>query len=160
MMNAKILIGEVSFEVTNATAAELIEFARLGNQAKQKDVVSVTREAIAPVKRGKRSVNYIPWHRSDLGFMAKMALDLGPQAKVPASAIAKAMKSQPSNKRAYNTLYAMAYNIARYLKEGKKGNLSKTNLAELADMGYTAAMMSAPSSNLLGDPMRIPVREA
>lgn len=159
-MNAKVMIGAVSFELTDATPAQLMEFAQLGNQTKQKDVVSVTKEAIVSKKVSKRPINYIPWHRADLGFMAKMALDLGPEAKVPAGAIAKAMKGQPSNKRAYNTLYAMAYNIARYLKDGRPGNLSKTNLAELADMGYTAAMMRTPSTNMLGDVRQIPVREA
>lgn len=159
-MNAKVLIGSVSFEISGASASELIEFARLSTQSKPKDVVSVTREAIAPKRATKRPQHYIPWSATDISLMAKIALDLGPDAKIPASLIAKEMQSRPGNKRTYNTLYGMAYNIARFLKEGKPGNLSKSNLADLAENGYTASMMVAAPSNLLGDVRHLSVHEA
>lgn len=160
-MNTKITIGEFSCELTNATAADIIQLMREANSHKSKsqDVISVTREAIASSK--KKTVNYLPWTTEDIGIVAKLAVALGPNAKRPASQIAKAMQKRPGNKRTYTTLYGTCYNIYRFLREGKPGNISKSTIADLEEMGYTASMMTTPAeSNLLGSVRHLEVQQA
>lgn len=166
-MKFKVTLGSLNIDVVDATPAEMLEFTKgvQASAAKQKDVVETTTAAIAngTQKRRKRAQN-IHWDITDLVFMAKMAVDLGPDAKVPASTIAHAMSAQAHNVRKYDTLYAMAYNVARYLRDNKQGSLSRVNLKMLADNGYTGGMMRATRSNLLGNPenevRHLSVREA
>lgn len=157
-------MGSMSIEITGATTAELLQFMKEGNAvtSKARDVVSVTRDAITAekFKKAKRTIAYIPWAAEDILFMAKLAVDLGPEARLAASQIAKAMKSRAGNKRSYQTLYAMAYNVTHFLKNGNAGSMSKSTIQTLADNGYTSAMMSRATGNMLGDVRELDMRMA
>lgn len=165
-MKAKITIGEVSIDITEASAADLFEFTKMINtpKPKTKDVVTVTQEAIkaAPSVKKRKTINYLPWEANQLAFIAEKSLEVGFYAPRAAATIAKIVQKQAGNRRSYNTLYAMAYNIHRYLRVGNSGSMSSLAVKTLNDMGYTAAMMrkSETQSNLLGDARRLEVREA
>lgn len=168
-MKAKITIGKVEIDISEASVTELFEFAQAANktavsQDKLTDVVSVTKEAISarPKQKATRSNVCHPWTETDLLFIARMAVDLGSNADRAGSTIAAAMLKQPSNHRIYTTLYSMANNVFRYLTVGKPGNMSNANIKILNAMGYTPGVMirTAQSSNMLGDVRHLNVQQA
>ncbi len=167
-MKANITIGSVQFDITDATAFELLEFARGGNiiNAKNKDVVAVAKEAISTpaVKVRKRNSKQSPvsWAPEDVLFMAKLAVQMDPTEPLPVVSLTKAMLNKPSNTRAYDTIYAQAHSILRYIRLGTPNKISKSNVAMLKQHGFTPGMLgtSAATTNRLGDVRYLQVQQA
>jgi hypothetical protein len=160
-MQVKIQVntdGSRVIDIVNASVAEVQQL--ISHTPTKKNVVETTSDAIisgtdktsvAPKKYRRRATNLL-WTIDDIEFIARMSLQLGPDAKAPSKTIANALKGR-GNARTFGTLNAMAYNVYRYLRDGKQAkSLTNKSVTELNSLGYTAGMMRpATRTNFLGE---------